>query len=332
MIVPLVPRRIYIVFQAKRCTCICGGVNNMELKHVMVLLLLALPTAYAQPASISGQLLSNAFAHVECKTSFETGIVNLLTTSTSSANSLTTYATTLQNDQQKLQTDANNADVSSWKNDVAAYDSDVRSLNGAIVSWRLEGGKNLTLSSRQTIKSGDTSTRTTLASCEFSALQGYANTKLAWYNSDLSAAQARAANLSAKGVDTTALDSVISSAQSTIVTPFQSAIQSATDAKDLQAALQQYCLYDGCKSGTNFHFAAQWDIAKTSAIETYLQGQPKAGNFTSQFSQVTSDVSQSQSALSTVGTSAYGSGQSDSVFKPLQDAASVLKQIVAGMR
>jgi len=304
----------------------------MELKHVMVLLLLALPMAYAQPASISGQLLSNAFAHVECKTTFETGMVSLLTTSTSSANSLTTYATTLQDDQQKLQTDANNADISAWKNDVATYDSDVKSLNDAIVSWRLTSGKNLTNSSRQTIKSGDTSMRATLASCQFDALKAYSDTKLAWYDSDLSAAQAKASNLSAKGVDTTALTGVISSAQSTIVAPFQSAIDSATDAKGLQAALQQYCLYDGCKSGTNFHFAAQWDIAKTSAIESYLQGKPKAGNFTSQFSQVTSDVSQSQSALSAVGTSAYGSGQSDAVFNPLKDAASVLKQIVAGMR
>ena len=283
----------------------------MEFKHVMVLLLLALPMAYAQPANISGQLLGSALAHVECKTTFETGIVNLLTTSTSSANSLTTYAATLQDDQQKLQTDANNADTSAWKTDVATYDSDVKSLNGAIVSWRLEGGKNLTNSSRQNIKSGDTSMRATLASCELDALKAYANTKLAWYNSDLSDAQAKAANLSSKGVDTTALTSAISSAQSTIVTPFQSAIESATDAKGLLSALQQYCLYDGCKSGTNFHFAAQWDISKTSAIESYLQGKPKAGNFTSQFSQVSGDVSQSQSALSAVGTSSYGSGQSD---------------------
>ena len=288
----------------------------MELRYAMVIaLLLALPMAYADSGNLSSQLLSSALAHVECKTTFETGVVNLITTNVPSASSLTPYATTLQNDEQKLQTYANNGDADGFRTYAqGTYDPDVKSLNDAIVAWRKAPGKNLSASTRQAINSGDKSLRTTLESCQFTALQDYANAKLTWYNSALGDAQARATNLSAKGLDTTSLDSVISSAQSTIVTPFQSAIGSATDSKGLMAALQQYCLFDGCRSGTNYHFSARWDIAKTSAVETYLQGKPEAGNFTSQFSQVTSDVSQSQSALYTVGMSAYGSGQSDSRF------------------
>ena len=303
----------------------------MDIKYAMFFaLLLAVPMAYANPGNMPTQMLSDALTHVQCKMTFSTGIVGLLQSNSPSASSISTSA--LQADVQKLQTDASNGDVTSFRGDVATFDSDLQSLNGAIKSWRGESGKNLTNSSRQTIKSGDTQLRTTLETCTDNALKTFADEKLLGYNTDLADMQAKIANLSAKGVDTSALSSLVSDAQSTIVSPFQSAINSATNASQLRDAIEQYCLYDGCKSGTNFHLAAKWDIAKTSAVESYLQSKPNAGNFTSQFSQVTSDVSQSQSALSSVGTSAYGPGQSDSVFNPLKDASDVLKQIASGMR
>ncbi len=141
----------------------------------------------------------------------------------------------------------------------------------------------------------------------------------------------KASNLSGKGIDTSAMTSLIQDAKTQIIAPLQSAIESATDGKSLADALHKYCLFDGCKDGTNFHFAAKWEIAKLSAMENYVKAQPKAANYTTQLDKVTSDLNSANAGLSAVGSSQYDDHQS-TVWDPIKDAAETLKQVIHGMR
>ena len=305
----------------------------MEFRYALLIaLLLAVPLASAT-GNLSSQYLGASAAQVKCKTDFMDGVINSITSNVASASSLSSYSSKLQSDAQQLQTYADNGQADSYRDFLrGTYDPDLKAAREAIVDWRRTPGKNLTNGTRASLLTSYGQLNTQFKGCELDALKQYADAKVNGYERILQAATDRANNLSAKGLDISALTSLISGAQSAIVTPLQSAINSATDAKGIEAAVRSYCLYNGCKDGTNYHFAAKWEIAKLKAIEAKVQAQPKAGNYTSQLSQVTSDLNTASSVLSSIGTSDFGPGQEGQVWSSINDAAKTLTQVIHGMR
>ncbi len=306
----------------------------MDLKNaVLIALLLAVPLVSADSGNLSSQYLSASAQQVKCKTDFMVGVLNSITSTVTNAGSLSAYASALQSDDAQLQTYADGGQVESYRQYLqGTYDPELKSAREAIVQWRMSDGRNTTVSERQTIRSDYASLRSSFDSCELTAVKDYADAKVTGYTAILAEYQDKASNLSAKGIDTSNLTSLISEARSTIVTPLQSALDSANDSKGVADAIRSYCLYNGCKNGTNFHFAAKWDIAKLTAIESQVQSKPAAANFTAQLGQVTSDLGSASAMLQGIGTSDYQPGQQAQVWDPIKDAASVLTQVIHGMR
>ncbi len=306
----------------------------MEYKHaVLIALLLAMPLVSADSGNLTSQYLSASAQQVKCKTDFMVGVIDSITSTVNNSGSLSSFASALQSDESQLQTYADGGQVDSYRSYLqGTYDPELKSARDAIVQWRLADGRNTTASERQTLRSDYASLRSTFDSCELSAVKDYADAKVTGYQAILAEYQKKADNLSAKGIDTSNLTSLISQAQSTIVTPLQSALDSANDSKGVADAVRSYCLYNGCKNGTNFHFAAKWDIAKLTAIESYVQSKPASANFTSQLGQVTSDLTSASAMLQGIGTSDYQPGQQAQVWDPIKDAANVLTQVIHGMR
>lgn len=305
----------------------------MEIKHMMLFALLLVPFVSADGGNLTARYLDASAQQVKCKTDFMTGVISGITSSVPSASSLTTYADKLQGDESQLESYAAAGSADSYRDYLrGTYDPDLKSAREAIIQWRVSAIGSLNASERQAIRSSYSSLRSVFDSCEMNAIKGYAQAKVDGYDQILSVAQDRASNLSAKGIDASGLTSLISQARNAIVASLQSAIDSASDGKSLATAVRSYCLYNGCKDGTNFHFAAKWEIAKLTAIEAHVQAQPKAANYSSQLSQVTGDLNTAGSQLSSKGTSDYAPGQESQVWDPIKDAAKTLTEVIHGMR
>ncbi len=306
----------------------------MEFKHaVLIALLLAVPLVSADSGNLTSQYLSASAQQVKCKTDFMVGVINSITSTVSNAGSLSPYASALQSDESQLQSYASSGDADSYRTYLqGTYDPEVKSARDAIVQWRLSDGRNTTAAERLTIRSDYTSLRSAFDSCELSAVKDYADAKVNGYQAILADFQRKASDLSAKGIDTSNLTALISGAQSEIVDPLQSAISAANDSKGVETAIRSYCLYNGCKDGTNYHLAAKWNVDKLMAIESYVQSKPASANYTSQLGQVSSDLSSADAMLQGIGTSDYQPGQQAQVWDPIKDAAKVLTQVIHGMR
>ncbi|MFN7991026.1 MAG: hypothetical protein U0R44_02600 [Candidatus Micrarchaeia archaeon] len=299
------------------------------MKYLMLMLLLAVP--FAAAGAVKGDLLGAAMEQVRCKADFTTGVLDSIDSNAPGA-SLDAYSGKIKSDTAQLQSYADSNDTESFRTFLrGTFDPDLRMTREAVRSWRIEGGKNLTLKTRAALRTSFDALKTDFESCHFGAMKDFADAKVNGYTQFLSLEAERASNLSSKGISTSRLNSLIQDAESQIVAPLQSAIGSSSDGRTLSDALRKYCLFDGCPNGTNFHFAAKWEIAKLTAIEEFVKTQPKAGNYTAELGKVTSDLDAADSALASIGPSQYGS-QENTVWAPIRDAAQTLKTVIHGMR
>ena len=164
----------------------------------------------------------------------------------------------------------------------------------------------------------------TFDSCHLSSLKDYGEGRVTAFESIIANYQTRADAIKAKGVDTTTLDKILSDAKTQIVDPLKSEIEADTDAKTAQATLQKYCLFDGCKTGINFHLAAKFEIAKLNIALLAIQN---TNATESQISQLKTDITSAQSALTSVGTSKYTDTTKSQVWNNIQAANTFIKQI-----
>jgi hypothetical protein len=105
------------------------------------------------------------------------------------------------------------------------------------------------------------------------------------------------------------------------------AVSSATNSSQLKAALQIYCQYNGCKSGINFHFAAQSTLVAEQAVLDKIKSNPNSGQYSSQIGQAQTDLTNAQNTLNAVGTNIYQGTQQTDVWNALHDAHGIIKQL-----
>lgn len=278
-------------------------------------------------------MLGSAMSFVQCKNTFMTGVMDsIISADPSSGASLEPQISALNQNENKLQGDVSSADAQSFRSDVfGTYDPSVKSSRDSVLNWRA-GTKNMSRQTRLSLASNYTQLLQSYGTCAQGALKNYADAKVSSYSDELSYAQSTADNLSKKGVSVDAMDSLITDANSQIVQPLQSAVDSATDAKGYLSALSQYCLYDGCRNGTNFHFSAKFETAKIDAIYQAVDASPKAANYTTQLNTAQSDISAAQSDISAMGTTQGTTALYSDIASKLKDAGEQIKEVLAGMR
>ncbi len=307
----------------------------MRYPLVLALLgLMAVPLASATGGNLTQDSLRAAADSASCRADFESGYIGALVSSVPSASVLSTYADKLNADEHTLNGLAAAGNASDFRDFInGTFDPDMRSANEAITSWRKDGGgKNLSNSTRAALKEDYTQLRATEESCDFNALKEYANDRVEAYNDDLSRYEAAADKLGQRGVSTTDLTSLIGDARSQVVDPLKDAVSSATNASELRQALGQYCLYNGCKDGTNFHMAAHFDSDKLGDVLTYIAPMAQSAGLGGNLTAAQGDLGSVQSELSSIGTSEYAQGQSDQVWGGIRSVAKDVKDIVEGIR
>ena len=148
-------------------------------------------------------------------------------------------------------------------------------------------------------------------------LENLSEAKLAFYNDSVIHFSAQISNLSAKGVNTTNMSLILQGAQSQIITPFKLAIQGNTNSTQLWSALNEYCLYDGCPVGLNYHLDAKINIAKLDAITAKLRN---VSNDTVDLNAAQASLNNASAELTKVGTAQYSGGAGVQIWTNIDSA------------
>ncbi len=300
--------------------------TRLQYAALVACVMLILPSTAFADSSKNSQFLQSQMARITCNTNFVTGYAN-------DAMSIVPSASSLSQDVDKIQTDVTTLQGyvdSSNKTGFASftkntYRPDLKTLN--IDERNALKVANLTSDQKTTLKSDYKSLKVSLKGCLYSTtLKQLATSKTARYEAAILKMQNRSGTMNAKGLNTTALNQVISGADSQLEA-LKNAINSSSDIKELKSALGSNCMYDGCKNGTNFHFAAKSAVAIQQSMLNRIQTLPNATNFSSQITQAQNDLNGAQSILDTVGTGKYTGKQATDVWNFIKDATHVIHQL-----
>jgi hypothetical protein len=132
--------------------------------------------------------------------------------------------------------------------------------------------------------------------------------------------------LSAKGIDVSSLNKIISDATAQIITPLQNAVSSANDATSINNAIKGYCLFDGCANGINFHLAAKFEIAKLQIAFNKINSNQNVSQ--TSITQLQTDITTASGILTQVGTGQYSQDQNTGLWNAIKDAYNVIKTIL----
>jgi len=193
-------------------------------------------------------------------------------------------------------------------------------------SYKGKNNRGIDRETKQAIRDQFKTDKKTMATCISNTTKDFAQGKIKHMRDDLKEWNKKIDNLSARGVDVSELKQIIGGAQGTVVEPLDSEVET-----DAQGATKKFCLGNGCKDGTNFHFFAKMHIARLNALLEYLENSDKNLDETL-LAQVKSDISLASSALSDVGTSAYTDQTKAAVWGNIKKASEDMRALVKSAR
>jgi hypothetical protein len=280
-------------------------------------------TAFAQNMTANQTLLQAAVVNAQCKTNFTTSYIGEVTAAVPSLSAIGQYSTTLQADTSTLSLLAAAGNVTAFRGYLrGTYDPELNKI-AKNVSASIRSA-NLTANVIAGLRQDYNVTIASYKSCNIDSSKVYALRKLNLFKDSIKEYQNRANDLASKGLNASALDIMIQDAQSQIVTPFATAIGQASNASQMQAALNAYCLFDGCKNGTNFHLAAHFSLQSLTTQLNYLETDKNVS--TSSLAGAQGLLNNASSMLLIVGTKAYANGQANVIFGNLTAASKAMQQ------
>ncbi|MGB9124595.1 MAG: hypothetical protein WA833_08490 [Nitrosotalea sp.] len=295
----------------------------------VALLILAMPyLAFADQGSIQpSSNLQLQLASMTCldthSTAYLGDVVNVINNSTITSTVTTTDIPKINADFAALQSDATSNNAAQFKIDSQQYNSDQRTASlDAIFTIRTVHSKTV----NSELRSDNAQLQSAQKSCLFAVNQQRAQMKVQKFNQDIANAQNLSGRLSKHGANTAGLNQTIDNAYNQIQA-FQSAVNDAQNKTQLRSALNSFCLYNGCKSGDNFHFAANAVIQADQTKLNLLAGQNSTASFQALVGQAQTDLTNAQTALGQVGTSQYQGTQSNAVWSDIKTAGEIIHQL-----
>jgi len=274
-----------------------------------------------------GRQLEFALGNVKCMNDFTTTYLNDLI-AVDPSDTLSVDLTKLQSDLTQMQTYESNNDSDSLRNFIKNnYDPDLKTARQDANIWIKSNWRNTTMEKRSDLKNNHKDLKSTFDSCHFTSLKDYGTGRINAFTSILNEYQTKADALKAKGIDTTTLNQLIIDAKSQIITPMQNALDSSNDSATAKQALQNYCLYDGCKTGTNFHFQAKWEITKLDIAFSRINNNENATQVQDKITQLQTDITNAKSGLSSVGTKKYTDAQNKQIWDNIKEANQLVKDM-----
>jgi len=306
---------------------------NSVLKYsaFVAIALLILPyAAYAdmvKKSQYASQVLQLQMTVMTFRDSYATGYLNdfvsAINNSTITSPLTSTYIPNIGNDYKLLQSDATANNAIQFKTDTKSFDADVKAANTDSHS-EIKASHSKTVYS--TLKSDLNQLKSTYNTCILGVKQQYAQLKVQMFSNALSHEQNRTNKLGSHGENTTALGQTINSASSE-VKAFETAVNNAQNSTQLQAALNSFCLYNGCKNPDNFHFAAKTVIETDQSKLNVLATKNNTSSYQGLVSQAQTDLTNAQNTLSQVGSNQYKETQSSDVWNNIKAAADLIHHL-----
>lgn len=321
----------------------------MELKYAVLFALLILPIAAAMggPSGMGtgggngngnghmgmeeakGELIDSSFDNAMCKARFMTGVLESLAGAVNDSGELEGDLDALEADIEALQGYADAGDGRGYRDYLKGeYATHMREAREHIMSARKGVGGPL----REQLRSEYESLRSEYNTCNEESLDRFSEAKVNAYEVALEKAQERADNLSGKGIDTDGLESLISDAREQVVDPLKAALDGAESGTDVRDALHDYCLYNGCKDGLNFHFEVKFEAEKLDSVLAAVSDEAADAGLSDDVSEAQADIDAASGAIEDAGTSQYTDGAGQDILENLRDAAQKIKDILRELR
>lgn len=304
--------------------------QNLKYGAFLASLLLVMPlAAYADQGKgeYSSQVLQIQMAAMTCRNTYITGylgdVVTVINNSTVTSTLSGTDIPKLGTDYTAIQADASANNTAQFKADVKTYTSDTRTAN---LDARADIKTAHSTTVNTTLRSDIKQLMTTYQSCLFGEKQQYAQLKGQMFNNAISHAQNMTGRLSKHGMNTTALENTINGANAGYQS-YENQVNNAQNRTQLKAAMNSFCLYNGCKNSTDFHFAAKVAIDKEQARLNMLASANSTSTYQALVAQAQADINNAQAALNVVGSGQYQGNQSSTIWGDLKAASDVIHQL-----
>ena len=269
----------------------------------------------------------NRIQEIGCRIDFNTAVLNsLIATAPGNSTDLQASVTLLADDRTQLTGMQNSTDIRNFN---LHYEHDMQQVRQSVSQWRSAVGSHLSMSTRASLVLAYKDAQDAYDQCRFGVLKTMAQQRIDNYNKQIAKYQNVSDNWAARGFDTAQLDSLLQDAQTQLVQPMQAAIVAATDHDSLAQALNSYCLYDGCTNGTNFHLEAKFDVTKLGIVYNDLQNNSAAFNLaSSDLATAGQDIADAKATLAQVGTAAYTTGQSQTIYTNVKNASNIIARML----
>jgi len=298
---------------------------------LLFVMMLAIPAVAmnvsAASTSYDQQVLQARYDLVSARVSFATGVYTDTMALVTNASDLQAHVNKLNGDLPTLKGYASSGDRSGFNSYLTGtiqpdMKSGMAALAADVKQFKAWGVNAATI---QQLKADYQSRKNTFDQQTNAAIIELGNARLSYYNDVMSKDDQRISQLSAKGIDTSGMQSAKSDAMSNVVTPLQSAINS-NNADAVKQQLHDRCLGNG--QPYSDHFFAKTDLAALQATSAKVAASTDNATIQQQLSDVNAKLSASQSTLGAVGTNPYTSDQQNQVWNNLKAASDGLKTIL----
>lgn len=295
------------------------------------LVLLALATAATADSDNSNDAenLRSYSDRAFCNIDFYSKVLSDTATKVPQASALKIWADKLASDASQLKSlaGANDSDAfhkfvrETLNDDLKAADDAVRSERKNYSAYNVT--KNITEELKENYKAG----KKAFEQCKEQKNIKVAMQKVNNYLHILSQRQVQITKLEKRNINTAELSAIITEAQDTIIKPIQDAINSG-NVTWTAAALKQYCLEDGCRNGTNFHFSARFEQARLAALLDLESAKARREGWKNDSKEAETELEHAKAALRPLGSSQFATtNKSNMVWNLTKQAVETLKKL-----
>gem|GEM_PF-5137954 len=150
-------------------------------------------------------------------------------------------------------------------------DTDLKSARIGVDSHRSLKHGGLKKEQKQALKDEYKKVHDIFKTCQQNGMKNLGEKRVEAYTKILEQHTALTDKFEAKGLNASGMRKVISDANAQVIVPLKDAIAKANSSDELHSTIKKYCLFNGCKNGVNFHFAAKFEIERLSATLAHIK-------------------------------------------------------------
>lgn len=307
----------------------------MKKTYTFVVLLFAVSMAFAIPQGL-GVLRNNqmdaVLSDVNCKTDFNTGVLeSYIAAAPSSASVLTTFTAKLEADTNQLSVYAENNDTANFRLFLReTYEKDSKDAKAQLVRVRRES--NLSNETKISLREKYHELKAEYDSCHSQAVRSFTTARVESYEGALSNFESRLDDLESKGLDVNQMRALVSNARSVVVNPLRNALLESNTSAQLRIASRQYCMFDGCGNGTDFHLGAKFEIEKLTSVLNRIKETNVSANISAKIVVAEGFLVSAQTQLDDLNNGKYTDESRSHVWDSIQSAADEIRDILHDIR